>query len=121
MAIGIAHDLNQSLMLVASYSDLARQAITQNPPDLSELENFLATTTQAALDGGETVKRLLLFTRSAPEQDSQLLDISTVVRDAAQLTARCWRDAAQPAGRPISLHIDAVRPANDPGQAGAGA
>ena len=28
MATGIAHDLNQSLMLVASYSDLARQALT---------------------------------------------------------------------------------------------
>ena len=27
MASGIAHDLNQSLMLVASYSDLARQAL----------------------------------------------------------------------------------------------
>ena len=29
MATGIAHDLNQSLMLVASYSDLARQALTE--------------------------------------------------------------------------------------------
>jgi C4-dicarboxylate-specific signal transduction histidine kinase len=27
MASGIAHDLNQSLMLVASYSDLARKAL----------------------------------------------------------------------------------------------
>ena len=29
MATGIAHDLNQSLMLVASYSDLARQALVR--------------------------------------------------------------------------------------------
>ena len=33
MATGIAHDLNQSLMLVASYSDLARQALVQDPPE----------------------------------------------------------------------------------------
>jgi PAS domain S-box-containing protein len=107
MATGIAHDLNQSLMLVASYSDLARQALANDPTDLTELEDLLTTTTQAALDGGETVKRLLLFTRSAPEQKSQSVDLCKLVRDAAQLTAPRWRDAAQAEGRPISLHVNA--------------
>jgi PAS domain S-box-containing protein len=107
MASGIAHDLNQSLMLVASYSDLARKELVQDPPNLAEIEELLTTATQAALDGGETVKRLLLFTRSAPEQDSQVVDLSSVVRDAARLTAPRWRDAAQAEGRPISLHIEA--------------
>jgi len=64
MASGIAHDLNQSLMLVASYSELARQAVAQDPPNLPKLEDLLMTTTQAVMDGGETVKRLLLFTRA---------------------------------------------------------
>jgi PAS domain S-box-containing protein len=108
MASGIAHDLNQSLMLVACYSDLARQALVQDPPDLTELDDLLTTTTQAALDGGETVKRLLLFTRAAPQQDIQPVDLSSVVRETAQLTAPRWRDAAQAAGRPISLHIEAT-------------
>jgi PAS domain S-box-containing protein len=107
MATGIAHDLNQSLMLVASYSDLARQALVQNPPNLAELEDLMTTTTQAALDGGETVKRLLLFTRAAPEQDSKRVDLSSVVHEAAQLTAPRWRDAAQAERRPISLHVEA--------------
>ena len=108
MATGIAHDLNQSLMLVASYSDLARQALVQDPPNLAELEDLLTTTTQAALDGGETVKRLLVFTRAAPEQDGKRVDLSSVVREAAQLTAPRWRDSAQAEGRPISLHIEAA-------------
>jgi C4-dicarboxylate-specific signal transduction histidine kinase len=34
MASGIAHDLNQSLMLVASYSELARKAPVQDPQNL---------------------------------------------------------------------------------------
>lgn len=110
MATGIAHDLNQSLMLVASYSDLARQALAEDPPNLVELGDLLTTTTQAALDGGVTVKRLLLFTRAAPEHDSQLVDLSKVVHDAAQLTAPRWRDTAQAGGRPISLHIEAEEP-----------
>jgi PAS domain S-box-containing protein len=107
MATGIAHDLNQSLMLVASYSDLARQAVLEDPPNLAELEDLLTTTTQAALDGGVTVKRLLLFTRAAPEQDMGPVDLSKVVRDAAQLTAPRWRDAAQVEGRPIRLTVEA--------------
>jgi PAS domain S-box-containing protein len=106
MASGIAHDLNQSFMLVASYSDLARQALVQDPPNLAELENLLTTTTQAALDGGESVKRLLLFTQAAPEQDNQPVDLSTVVREAAQLTEPRWRDAAHAAGHSIRLHIE---------------
>jgi signal transduction histidine kinase len=107
MASGIAHDLNQSLMLVASYGALARQALGEDPPNLAELDNLLATTTQAALDGGESVKRLLLFTRGRREDDSELVELSHLVRDAAQLAAPRWRDAAQAEGRPISLHIEA--------------
>ena len=107
MASGIAHDLNQSLMLVAAYSDLARQGLAQEPPNLTELEELLTTTTQAALDGGDTVKRLLLFTRAAPDQDAQRVDLRSVVQEAAQLTAPRWRDGAQAEGRPISLHVEA--------------
>ena len=109
MASGIAHDLNQSLMLVASYGDLARQALQQDPPNLAELEDLMATTTQAALDGGETVKRLLLFTRAAPEYDAQPVDLYSVVHEAAQLTAPRWRDASQAEGQ-----------ANRPGDRGGG-
>ena len=107
MATGIAHDLNQSLMLVATYSELARQALEHDPPKLDEVHDLFTTATQAALDGGETVKRLLLFTRAPVVQDHQRIDLSSIVRDAAQLTAPRWRDDAQAEGRPISLHIEA--------------
>jgi CheY-like chemotaxis protein/nitrogen-specific signal transduction histidine kinase len=106
MATGIAHDLNQSLMLVASYTDLARQALVHDPPDLADLADLLMTTSQAALDGGETVKRLLLFTRAAPEPKTQAVDLGDILRDAARLTAPRWRDAAQAEGRPIDLQIE---------------
>jgi signal transduction histidine kinase len=107
MATGIAHDINQSLMLVASYSDLARQALGYDPPNMAEAQDLLATTTQAALDGGETVKRLLVFTRAAPEHDGRSLDLSAMVREAAQLTAPRWRDLAESEGRRITLHVEA--------------
>ena len=108
MASGIAHDLNQSLMLVASYSDLARQALAADPPDLVELENLMLTTTQAALDGGESVKRLLVFTKAPTEHESEAVDLTILVHGAAQLAAPRWRNAPQIEGRPISLHVEAV-------------
>ena len=106
MASGIAHDLNQSLMLVAAYGDLARAALQQPNVDLNEVRKLVTTTTQAALDGGETVKRLLLFTRAPFDAERQAFDLTAVARDAVQLTAPRWRDAAQAEGRPISLHIE---------------
>jgi PAS domain S-box-containing protein len=109
MATGIAHDLNQSLMLVASYSDLANTALDREPPDRDELRELFATATQAAIDGGEAVKRLLLFTRKqAAEQEGQPVELTALVRDVAQLTAPRWRDTPQVEGRPISLHVEAV-------------
>ena len=106
MASGIAHDLNQSLMLVASYSDLASQALVQDPQNVADIQDLLTTTSQAALDGGETVKRLLLFTRAAPEQKTEVVDLGDILRDAARLTAPRWRDAAQAEGRPIDLQVE---------------
>lgn len=106
MATGIAHDLNQSLMLVSSYSHLARQALAQDPPDVAEASDLMTTAAQAAMDGGETVKRILMSTRTEPEQNSQMIELSGLVRDAAHLTSPRWRDAAQGEGRPISLHIE---------------
>jgi hypothetical protein len=85
-------------MLVASYSEprpTGTDARSAGPP---EVDDLLATTTQAAMDGGETVKRLLLFARATPDQDTRPVDLTSLVRDAEQLTTPRRRDGAQGAG-----------------------
>jgi diguanylate cyclase (GGDEF)-like protein/PAS domain S-box-containing protein len=106
MASGIAHDLNQSLMLVASYGDLARRALDRPTVDRDELVELLTIATQAALDGGETVKRLLRFTRAPLEEQKQRLNLGEIVREAVNLTAPRWRDVPQAEGRPIRLELE---------------
>jgi PAS domain S-box-containing protein len=105
MASGIAHDLNQSLALVAGYGEMARLALERehNPPVAQE---HLQTIIQAALDGGETVKRLLTFAHQRSEAPRERVDVRRVLGEVAQLTAPQWRDAAQVEGRRIDLQVD---------------
>jgi PAS domain S-box-containing protein len=106
MATGIAHDLNQSLALVAGYSELARRDLDREPPDLAGLRAALRVVSQAAHDGGETLRRLLAFSRNRVEGVSERVDMAALLREVAQLTAPGWRDAAEAEGRHISLHVE---------------
>jgi CheY-like chemotaxis protein len=63
--------------------------------------------TRAAMDGGETVKRLLTFSRGGVEGPAERVELGALLRDVAQLTAPRWRDLPQAEGRPISLDLDA--------------
>jgi PAS domain S-box-containing protein len=105
MASCIAHDLNHSLMLIASYGALGQQALDQDPPDRDELREMFTVVTQAAMDGGDTVKRLLLLAR-APLQGTEPIDLTLLVREVVQLTAPRWRDSAQGEGRPIRVDVE---------------
>jgi signal transduction histidine kinase len=107
MATGIAHDLNQSLALVAGYSELARRDLEQQPPNLDGLREALAVVAQAAHDGGEMLRRLLAFSRNRVEGVAERVDMAGLLREVARLTAPGWRDAPEAEGRHISLHVEA--------------
>jgi signal transduction histidine kinase len=108
MASGVAHDLNQSLALVSGYAEIARTALNAaKPADPMEIGEMLSIISQAAYDGGETVKRLLTFGRGAVDGAAEAVDIGVLLDDVAKLTAPRWRDAAQAEGRPIGLRVQA--------------
>ncbi|HEY3107529.1 MAG TPA: ATP-binding protein, partial [Chloroflexota bacterium] len=107
MASGVAHDLNQSLGMVVGHSELALRAVDQGGAKPADLRDSLNTVLRAAMDGADSVKRLLTFVRTAPEGEAEAAEVASVLREVAQLTAPRWRDAAQAEGRPISLHVEA--------------
>lgn len=107
MASGIAHDLNQQLTLVAGYGDLARQALEDAGGAPPEVLEALRIMTRAAMDGGQTVKRVLTFARGSTGGHPERFDVGTLLREVAQLTAPRWRDVPQVEGRPISLLVEA--------------
>ncbi|HLH24502.1 MAG TPA: ATP-binding protein [Chloroflexota bacterium] len=107
MASGVAHDLNQYLGLVAGHGELALRALGRDQPDWASVQEAVQVMAQAALDGAETVKRLLAFVRPRQDGPRQRLAVGDVLREVARLTAPRWRDAAQAQGRRISLHVEA--------------
>jgi PAS domain S-box-containing protein len=104
MAGGIAHDLNQSLALVAGYVEIARETLAREGAPARARE-ALEVVSRAALDGGQTVKRLLAFARAHHAGELIDVDVAELLREVAKLTAPRWRDATQAEGRPISLHV----------------
>ena len=104
MASGVAHDLNQILMLIASHGELARRALDQDTLNIDEAREMCVVATQAALDGGETVKRLLRFARSGLESNAQAIDLAQLAEEVVQLTAPRWRSRDD--GQPIVVWVE---------------
>jgi PAS domain S-box-containing protein len=108
MASGIAHDLNQSLTLISGYSDMARQELMSESPELGRVREMVEITSRAAIEGGQSLRGLLSFVRSQELLVvSERFDVAEVLREAARLTSPRWRDAPQVEGRPIELDVAA--------------
>ncbi|MCC7372765.1 MAG: PAS domain S-box protein [Chloroflexi bacterium] len=108
MAGGVAHDLNQALGVASGYVQLAQDELRSLPPspERARLLEHLTTAAQATVQGADTVKRLLAFARQQEIGEPEIVDVSTVVEEAARFTAPQWRDRAQADGRPIELTLD---------------
>jgi len=105
MASGVAHELNQSLGLVAGYCDIGMRALEQHA-DVSAVRDALSVITQAAMDGREIVRRLLTFTRGETDGHEELVDVASILREVAALTApRCW-DVGQSARKTVEMRIE---------------
>jgi PAS domain S-box-containing protein len=106
MASGIAHDLNQSLALISGYGELARDALSAPAPALAEIQNMMDVAIRAAQDGARTLRQLLAFARVHEAEPVETLDLASLLREVAELTAPRLRTASE-TGHGISLEVDA--------------
>ena len=60
-AAAIAHELNQPLMAIASYSEAAHMMLQAEKPDLDSVRHAIEATEKQAQRAGKSIRELLEF------------------------------------------------------------
>lgn len=84
MAAGIAHEVNQPLTAIATYSSASKRMIGKDQPNLDELGVLLDKISAQALRAGEVISRLRSFVKKK-KSEYQRLDLNALVRDTLLL------------------------------------
>ena len=93
MVSGVIHDVNNMLGSI-----LGRAQLVRMKNDGDEIKRNVEQIEMVALQAGETVKRLLEFTRQGHRTDMQTVDLGAVMSDAMEVTRHRWETQAQQRG-----------------------
>jgi len=84
MASGIAHEVNQPLAAISSYTQVSLNLINTEHPDLVKLAEILYKTQQQALRAGRIIHRMREFVKSHAKQRSTA-NINNLIHEAVGL------------------------------------
>jgi len=105
MAAGVAHDFNNVLAVI-----LGRAQLLALRPSDPYTTVALAAIEQAALDGAQTVRRILEFTRTRTTTPFGRVDLRAVLHEVVELTRPRWSDEARRGGIQYEVAIEGGRP-----------
>jgi signal transduction histidine kinase len=107
MAGGVAHDFNNLLTVVLGQADFVANRLARAGLAPDELERRVGIIREAALDGAETVRRLLEFTRETPRpSQAQASDVRALFMSVLAAAEPRWKDEANARGRVIEVVTD---------------
>ncbi|MDD5578035.1 MAG: PAS domain S-box protein [Methylobacter sp.] len=84
MASGIAHEVNQPLSAISSYSQVSLNLINAENPDLVKLAEIIYKTQQQALRAGRIIHRMRAFLRPQFKHNSNA-DMNDLIHEAVSL------------------------------------
>ncbi|MGZ4981920.1 MAG: PAS domain S-box protein [Methylobacter sp.] len=84
MASGIAHEVNQPLAAISSYTQVSLTLINTEHPDLLKLTEILSKTQEQALRAGKIIHRMREFVKYHAKQRS-IADVNALIHDAVCL------------------------------------
>jgi len=90
LASGVAHDFNNSLAAILGRAQLLRRQ-TQDEALVRNVE-IIQT---AAEDAAATVRRIQTFARKSPAKEFEMLDVSSLLNDAVEITRTRWENEAR--------------------------
>ena len=105
MAGGVAHDFNNILAIILGRAQYLSLRQGDLPPE--EVRRSLGIVERAALDGAETVRRLLNFTRATPrQQEAEAVDPDEILDYVADASRPRWKDETEARGKQIQVVIE---------------
>jgi PAS domain S-box-containing protein len=102
LASGVAHDFNNSLAAILGRAQLLRRQ-TQDEALVRNLE-IIQT---AAEDAAATVRRIQTFARKSPAREFEMLDVSSLLNDAVEITRTRWQNEARLRGLDYEVTLKA--------------
>ena len=84
MASGIAHEVNQPLTAIATYTQASLNLMKSESPDLGKLAEIVYKTQQQALRAGQIIRRMREFVKANTRQVSAI-DLNELIQDAVSL------------------------------------
>jgi signal transduction histidine kinase/HAMP domain-containing protein/ActR/RegA family two-component response regulator len=100
MAGGVAHDFNNLLAAILGRAELLQRR-TSDPLVVQGLKVIQG----AALDGAETVRRILGFARAKGEEQVESVDIAPLLQQVVEIARPRWKDEAQARGALINVML----------------
>jgi len=100
IAAGVAHDFRNVLSAILGRAQLLLMK-TSDP----QMQEALATIEKAALDGGETVKRIMRYSKGNG-QKIVTVDINELIEGVIANTRYRWRDELEREGKRIKVETD---------------
>lgn len=102
LASGVAHDFNNSLAAILGRAQLLRRQV--NEPALVRNLDIIQT---AAEDAAATVRRIQTFARKSAVKEFELVDVSSLLNDAVEITRTRWQNEARLRALEYDVKLDA--------------
>jgi PAS domain S-box-containing protein len=102
LAAGVAHDFNNNLGIILGRTQLLLMRTTD-----SELTSGLNVIRQAAMDGGEAVRRIQQFSRVREDRKHEALDLHAIAQEVVEITRSKWKNESERRGVKVDVTLEA--------------
>ncbi|MEK7316213.1 MAG: ATP-binding protein, partial [Candidatus Eisenbacteria bacterium] len=101
LAAGVAHDFNNNLGIILGRTQLL--LMKGHDPEIISGLNVIR---QAAMDGGEAVRRIQQFTRVREDRTHEPLDLPDIAEEVVEITRGKWKNDAQRRGVTVGVRVE---------------
>jgi PAS domain S-box-containing protein len=105
LAAGVAHDFNNNLGIILGRTQLLLMRVSD-----PEVASGLNVIRQAAMDGGEAVRRIQQFSRVREDRAQEVLDLAEIADEVVEITRSKWKNESERRGVKVDVTIDARDP-----------